>query len=176
MQTLIFYLNDCMGSTHQHTLLVALLFVLSYVPYSEAQTAIADTSIVEYLERNTTGGIVKIVQPAGLSQRVARGKESLETDAAKVPVYRIQLFSSNNSSAKSDAEKLAEEVEQLFPDLQAVVSYVSPFWRLRVGDFRTYEEASAMQLQIQNKFPGMERGMLIIRERINTPLRGNLND
>lgn len=141
-----------------------------------AQIAVPDTSIVQYLERSITGGTVQITQPAELSRRVSRGAGSVESDAVKVPVYRIQLYSSNNSNAKAEAEELLREVELQFPGLLAVVSYVSPFWRLRVGEFRTYEEASAMQLQIQNKFPEMERGILIIRERVNMQVRDYSKD
>jgi hypothetical protein len=94
----------------------------------------------------------------------------------KVPIYRIQLFSSNNTTAKAQAESLAKEFAAAFPDIPSMVSYVSPFWRLRVGEFRTYEEANAMLPIIQNKFSDMQRGMLIIRERISVPVHDYSND
>jgi hypothetical protein len=145
-------------------------------PQAVAQMAVADTSIVQYLERNNTGGTIQIEQPAELSRRVARVGEDVEANMVKVPVYRIQLFSSNSTSAKTQAENLAKEVENTFPNLQAAVSYASPFWRLRVGEFRTYEEANAMLPVIQNKFPDLQRGMLIIRERISVSVHDYSND
>ena len=126
---------------------MVVLLLLSWMymqPQAVAQMAVADTSIVQYLERNNTGGTIQIEQPAELSRRVARVGEDVEANMVKVPVYRIQLFSSNSTSAKTQAENLAKEVENTFPNLQAAVSYASPFWRLRVGEFRTYEEANAM--------------------------------
>ena len=150
--------------------------VFSIISQAVAQTAVADTSIVQYLERVNTGGTIRVEQPAKLSSRVARTGEDIEQNMVKVPVYRIQLFSSNNPSAKATAESLSKEVAEVFPELPAMVSYVSPFWRLRVGEFRTYDEANAMLPIIQNKFSDIERGMLIIRERINVPVHEYTND
>lgn len=158
---------------------MVVLLLLSWMymqPQAVAQMAVADTSIVQYLERNNTGGTIQIEQPAELSRRVARVGEDVEANMVKVPVYRIQLFSSNSTSAKTQAENLAKEVENTFPNLQAAVSYASPFWRLRVGEFRTYEEANAMLPVIQNKFPDLQRGMLIIRERISMSVHDYSND
>ena len=145
-------------------------------PCAVAQVAVVDTSIVQYLERSNTGGAIRIEQPAELSRRVARVGDDVEQNMVKVPIYRIQLFSSNNTTAKAQAESLAKEFAAAFPDMPSMVSYVSPFWRLRVGEFRTYEEANAMLPIIQNKFSDMQRGMLIIRERISVPVHDYSND
>ena len=145
-------------------------------PCAVAQVAVVDTYIVQYLERSNTGGAIRIEQPAELSRRVARVGDDVEQNMVKVPIYRIQLFSSNNTTAKAQAESLAKEFAAAFPDMPSMVSYVSPFWRLRVGEFRTYEEANAMLPIIQNKFSDMQRGMLIIRERISVPVHDYSND
>lgn len=145
-------------------------------PCAVAQVTVVDTSIVQYLERSNTGGAIRIEQPAELSRRVARVGDDVEQNMVKVPIYRIQLFSSNNTTAKAQAESLAKEFAAAFPDIPSMVSYVSPFWRLRVGEFRTYEEANAMLPIIQNKFSDMQRGMLIIRERISVPVHDYSND
>lgn len=131
------------------------------------EIASSDTSIVQYLERNV-GGEVHIVQPEALARRVARaGGDRVLHSSIKTPIYHIQLFSSNNADAKQQAEKFAQKVRNSFPDLPTNVSYVSPFWRLRVGEYRSYEEAQAMQLLLKAKFPELERGMLVIRDRVD---------
>ena len=158
------------------TLIFTLLLSVSAVLDAMSQRAVADTSIVQYLERSATGGRVQINQPAELSNRVARVVEDAESSSVKVPIYRIQIFSSNNVNAKDAAEKLEREFLQYFPDMPATVSYVSPFWRLRVGEFRTHEEASAILPQIQRKFPEIERGMLIMRERVSVQVHDYSND
>ena len=67
-------------------------------PCAVAQVAVVDTSIVQYLERSNTGGAIRIEQPAELSRRVARVGDDVEQNMVKVPIYRIQLFSSNNTT------------------------------------------------------------------------------
>lgn len=176
----IFYTRRVMPRMYKYLLMTVLLLFggtsLMYAQVHAMQEMATDTSIVQYLERSNTGGLVEIEQPAELARRVARDGEGGVQNSVKVPVYRIQLFSSNHSNAKAQAEKLAQEVRTQFPDLDAAVSYVSPFWRLRVGEYRTYEEANAMQHLIKNKFPDFERGMLIIRERVNVQVRDYSND
>ena len=158
--------------------IVVVLFLswLCVQPEAMSQVAVVDTSIVQYLERSNTGGVIQIEQPAELSRRVAREGDDVEQNMVKVPIYRIQLFSSNNPSAKAQAESLAKEVEMIFPEMPALVSYVSPFWRLRVGEFRTYDEANAILPVIQKKFSDIQRGMLIIRERVSVPVHDYSND
>ena len=158
--------------------IVVVLFLswLCVQPEAMSQVAVVDTSIVQDLERSNTGGVIQIEQPAELSRRVAREGDDVEQNMVKVPIYRIQLFSSNNPSAKAQAESLAKEVEMIFPEMPAMVSYVSPFWRLRVGEFRTYDEANAILPVIQKKFSDIQRGMLIIRERVSVPVHDYSND
>lgn len=176
----IIYTKGVMPKMYKYLLMIVLsVFVLVPTIYAQAytsQVATADTSIVQYLERSNTGGLVTIEQPSELACRVARAGEGGVQNSVKVPIYRIQLFSSNHNNAKTQAEKLEQEVSAQFPDLSTNVSYVSPFWRLRVGEYRTYEEANAMQYLIKNKFPDFERGMLIIRERVNVQVRDYSND
>ena len=46
---------------------------------------------------------------------------------------------------------------RLFPELETSVTFTSPFWRLRVGDFRSYEEAGNALIQLKRGFPQMAR-------------------
>ncbi len=170
-----------MGKTIKYTLSLLLItiavgFNASAQSRSFVELAVPDTSIVQYLERNV-GGEVHIVQPDGLAQRVARaGGERVLHSSIKTPIYHIQVFSSNNANAKEQAEKFDQKVRAAFPDLPTNISYVSPFWRLRVGEYRSYEEAQAMQLLLKAKFPELERGMLVIRDRVNTEDNSSVNN
>lgn len=162
-----------MGKTVKYILSVLILGAVIAGDSAMAQRmsfiemASPDTSIVQYLERNIIGGEVHVVQPEALAQRVARaGGSRVLHSSIKTPIYHIQLFSSNNTDAKQQAESFAIRVRESFPDLPTNVSYVSPFWRLRVGEYRSYEEAQAMQRQLKAKFPELERGMLVIRDRV----------
>ena len=50
------------------------------------------------------------------------------------------------------------------------IIYNSPFFRLRVGDFRSYEEANRALQDLKNAFPQFAREMRVVRDKINVPL------
>ncbi len=84
--------------------------------------------------------------------------------------YRIQVFSSNNQqSAKNEAFRRETAIKQVIPNITSYVKYQAPFWRVRVGDFQTYEDAYAKLMEFRKTFT-FGREMSIVRETINLPL------
>lgn len=64
---------------------------------------------------------------------------------ARLRGYRIQVFAGGNSrEGKQEALRMQNLVRSQFPDLAVYTQFISPRWICRVGDFRTYEEASKM--------------------------------
>lgn len=143
-----------------------------------AQVAASDTSIVQYLERNTTGGSVHITQPKELERRLVRSDVQQDRrQSVMITVYRIQLFSDNRSrTAKSEAERKASKVRNAFPRLDVYVTFTSPFWRLRAGNYRSYEEANKMMQELKREFPEMAGEMRIVRDRANVQVLDYIND
>ncbi len=143
-----------------------------------AQVAVADTSIVQYLERNTNGGVVHITQPQELQQRLVRTNvDAARQQSATITVYRVQLFSDNRvKTAKAEAEQRAATVRNACPELDVYVTYTSPFWRLRVGNCRSYEEANKIMHDLKKRFPEMAEDMRIVRDRANVQVLDYIND
>ncbi len=57
--------------------------------------------------------------------------------------YRIQVFwggSTRNDQQK--AQRLANQVRSIYPELDAYATFESPHWRCRVGDFISRDEAA----------------------------------
>ena len=157
-----------MRNTH---LLILGLAMLGWASGIEAQIAVSDTSIVQYLERPETGGRVKVEQPAELAKRVSRAEGVIKYDGdkgyAQSSGFRIQVFSDNDyRTAKNNALYKEGLIRQAFPDLETYVTFTSPFWRLRVGDFRSYEEAGNALMQLKKEFPQMAREMRVVRDKI----------
>ena len=122
-----------------------------------------------YLE---TGGKVKVVQPAQLAKRVSRAEGVIKYDGnkgyAQSSGFRIQVFSDNDyRTAKNNALYKEGLIQQAFPELETYVTFTSPFWRLRVGDFRSYEEAGNALIQLKKEFPQMAREMRVVRDKIH---------
>ena len=88
----------------------------------------------------------------------------------KMNGYRIQAYSDNKSTAKSEAFRKESGVKSVMPGVATYVSYTAPFWRVRVGDFLCYEDAYEALLTFQRKLD-YGREMSIVRETIFVPLR-----
>lgn len=89
----------------------------------------------------------------------------------KVQGFRTQVFSGNNQrKSKDEAFRKEKEIKELFPDVPTYVTYNAPFWKLRVGDFRSHEEAYHMMRLLMNAFPSYGKEMYIVKEEIKIPL------
>ena len=139
-----------------------------------AQVQVADTSIVQSLERVTGNARVRLFQDARLTDRLARrtgnvalsGTSSRVMNYVTVRGYRIQVFSDNNQRrSKDEAYQKASMIKDADPELSTYVTFTSPFWRLRVGDFRSFEEANLKLIELKNTFPQF-REMRVVKDMI----------
>lgn len=130
--------------------------------------------------RQDSASQVNIIQPEELNNRLMRHEHSTAVDSGeprrggamtKLVGYRIQVFMDNNQrTAKNEAQIKERNITSRFPQIGTYLSYTPPYWRLRVGDFRTREEAVEMMSQIKKEFPGYAREIIIVRDRVNVPL------
>ena len=68
----------------------------------------------------------------------------------KVNGYRVQAFAGGNTRAdRQKAQNIGEAIKLKFPEQPIYVHFYSPRWICRIGNFRTYEEAHAMLLEIK---------------------------
>lgn len=54
-----------------------------------------------------------------------------------------------------------------FPQWDTYVTYASPYWRLRIGDFRTQYEAEKAAADIRRQFPRYAKEVRVVRDRVN---------
>ncbi len=82
--------------------------------------------------------------------------------------YRVQVFADNNArSAKGEARQREKSISGAFPQYGTYVTYASPFWRLRVGDFKSQYDAEKAAAEIKRQFPGYAREVRVVRDRVN---------
>ena len=97
---------------------------------------------------------------------VSEGKTYLLTEG-----YRIQVYSGNNQRiSKEEASTLQTKIKEVFIDTEADVKYNAPFWRLHVGNYRSFEEASLMLRELRSLFPQKKNEIYIIEDVIRLPL------
>lgn len=90
----------------------------------------------------------------------------------KVRGFKIQVFSGNNQQrSKREAESKQAQVKSAFPELETVVSFQSPFWRLRVGNFTSRADADAVLREMKKTFPAFGREMYIVPDVVKKPVQ-----
>ena len=68
----------------------------------------------------------------------------------KVTGNRVQAFAGGNKrNDRQAAENVGNAIKRRFPEQPIYVHFYSPRWICRVGNFRTYEEAHAMLVEIR---------------------------
>ena len=80
--------------------------------------------------------------------------------------YRVEIFFSSDLDAKQKA--LGKKVEFLskYPDYDVHVIFVAPNFRVRVGDFRTKNEAWKLYEKIKKDY----RAAFVVKDKINFPV------
>lgn len=124
-----------------------------------------------------SSGNISVIQPQALNDRlkavvhvaVTEDESIVETQTPKVRAgYRVQVFDDNNvRSAKHDAQSCKSQIETRFPEFPVYVTFNSPYWRVKVGDFKNRGEAEAAMAEIRHAFPSMAKSLRIVRDRIN---------
>ena len=133
----------------------------------------AQNSIVKSLEREAPGqGKVTIHQDARIASLIGSEYIPTTTDERKVlksTGYRIQVYAGNNTrTAKNQAQNVAAQVREYFPELPVYASFNPPRWLCRAGDFRSIEEADAMMRRL--RATGVFKEVSIVKDQINIPL------
>jgi len=84
----------------------------------------------------------------------------------KIDGFRVEIFFSSDFDAKDKALKKKKEFLSVYPDNNVHIKYISPNFRVRVGDFRTKNEALKLYREIKNNYPVA----FIVTDEIDFPL------
>ena len=92
---------------------------------------------------NTSASHASSTEEPDMSKKVMK-------NSYKVTGYRVQAFAGGNTrNDRRTAETVGNNIKSRFPEQPIYVHFYSPRWICRVGNFRTYEEAHAMLLEIR---------------------------
>lgn len=108
---------------------------------------------------------VEVVQDSAvgvLLDLAINGKREL----VEIDGFRVQVYSSNQQqTAKMEALELEAKLKEKVTHT-IYVQYLPPFWKVRLGDFRTYEEARDYKKLFVQLFPQMMGDTYIVRDKI----------
>jgi hypothetical protein len=84
----------------------------------------------------------------------------------QVSGFRVQVYSSNEPQvAKNEALELSELLSSQL-HIGVYVNSEPPFWKVRLGDFLTREEANAFKLQVVKFFPELQGSTYIVPDLV----------
>ena len=124
-----------------HILLVIILSVFDSLP---GMQLIHDSTVAVLLEDAINGK-----------------RELVEIDG-----YRVQVYSSNQQqTAKAEALELETRLKDKITQT-IYVQYLPPFWKVRLGDFRSYDEANEYKKIFKEQFPELMGETYIVRDKV----------
>ena len=80
---------------------------------------------------------------------------------------RVQVYSgTNRRKFRGETMDKQKKIKKLYPYVRTYVTDNAPFWKLHVGDYRSYEEASYMLRSLRETFPQIRNEIYIIEDEI----------
>jgi len=67
--------------------------------------------------------------------------------------FRVQVFFDSGNNSKRAAQTAREKFMEGYPEVGAYLTFNSPYYRVRVGDFRTKLEAEGFLFQLATAYP-----------------------
>ena len=114
-----------------------------------------------------SGNVVVVKDPRVdllVRKQIEINEETTRDSRRSMPGFRIQVI---NSTDRNKVFAAKAKVYQEFPDLKPYLLYQAPNYKLKVGNFKTQEEAEEVQKQLERLFPS---GLYIIRDVIEVKL------
>jgi hypothetical protein len=113
------------------------------------------------LIKTASAQYVQVLGNTDLDTLVQRNIESNQITNG-IQGYRVQIFFGSDRKAANDART---QFLQLYPNTEAYLLYQQPNFKVRVGDFRTQQEAQALFKELLRHF---ER-VFLVPDKINLP-------
>ncbi|MDL2208546.1 SPOR domain-containing protein [Parabacteroides sp. OttesenSCG-928-O15] len=157
--------------------LILLFSASTFASFAQEETTVRE-SIFDSLEKSEPGkGTVVIHQSESIRRLVGApqyGVQVENSNGASFLVFdgfRVQVFSGNNQRlSREEASQKEKEIKELLPELSAYITFDAPFWKLRVGDFRTHEEAYHLLRELTTAFPAYGKEMYIVNDKVRIPI------
>lgn len=162
--------------------ILSLLICIIMGDYATAQSV--DTLLLEYdffasdsliLEEDTTSKTLLITdlmenvivhQDSAVYQLMINKYLGIENGLQEVNGFRVQIYSSNaQQKAKNESILLQQALEKSLSQPIYVISE-PPFWKVRIGDFLTRDEADQFKNTLLGLFPELQTSTYIVPDKV----------
>jgi len=122
------------------------------------------------MAQNNVAGNIEIIQDTRIDTLIQKHVSINEYLIAKenhngIKGYRIQIFFDSGNNSKNNATEIIEAFSKRYHNIETYISFREPYYRVRVGDFRTKLEAEGFLKKIIFRYPNA----WIIKDDINFP-------
>lgn len=156
---------------------LALLMCVIAVPVSGQQ----ENSIINNLTKDNKGeGTIRIYQNeriAALIGKKGEGKELKEDGGStylRSKGYRVHLYSEIASQkSKNKAFNIERKFLEAYPEISSYITVSGPKIRMRVGDFKTWEEANRLMQELRKKNRDISNEAMIVKDDIRLDVQHN---
>lgn len=151
-------------------ILITALFVQTFCFTLSAQTSASSASskeipVLQSLQSaDTSKGKIQLRGDSRINELVRRRAAASEA-ASGIDGWRIQIYNSSGRVARDEANDERTRFLNKYSDLKAYLIYQPPYFKIRVGDYRSRQEAYKMYKQIVKQFPVS----YIVPDNINLP-------
>jgi len=126
---------------------------------------------VKVMQDEAVQGILAIHQVSTVDTTKMLGVIDPNAEFVRVKGFKIQAYSGNNQQrSKREANVRQSQIKDRYSELEATVTFHSPFWRLRVGNFLKKEDAEQVLKEMKKTFPSFGREMYVVPDVVKRPV------
>lgn len=147
------------NSIYRALSLVALQIVIVLSAYSQS-------NILDDLQRadDNTEATVIVYQDSTITDALLRQQPvTTQSNSNLSRGWSVQVFSDNSISARDIAFQIENKVKERMPNEYVRAERHAPFWKVRVGQFESAEEAQALKNVLLQEFPEFRGGIYVVK-------------
>lgn len=134
-------------------LLITIVAIFNFCNVNSQTPPVTTLNIFKQLTTSKGNeGKIHIQQDEALSRLMLQYIEYRRKEA-KIPGYRIRIFSDSGQTARQRAFTERARFSQINPEMSTYLEYEQPNFKIYVGDFRSRGEAYRFYKQIVKEFP-----------------------
>ncbi len=146
------------------TVVLVLILVQSVFGQSFSKSSDTEDIFIKIQEKQINQGDILVFQDMRINDLIYNHIEQNKRKEG-VPGFRIRIFSDLGNLARVNSQDAKAKFFGLFPEIPIHREYVSPYYRVVVGDYRTKIDALKDFKRVKRYFPSA----FIVPDKINYP-------
>lgn len=129
-------------------------------------SAYSQSNILDDLQRadGNTEATVIVYQDSTITDALLRQQPvTTQSNSNLSRGWSVQVFSDNSISARDIAFQIENKVKERMPNEYVRAERHAPFWKVRVGQFESAEEAQALKNVLLQEFPEFRGGIYVVK-------------